>query len=78
MPTILKHSGYRFFFYVNDHLPKHIHIEKHNKTAKFNLEPLQLVKSRKLNASEVKEIRKLVENNTELFKQKWNEHFNNK
>lgn len=78
MPTIIKQSGYRFFFYVNDHLPKHIHIEKDNKTAKFNLEPLQLVKSRKFNASEVKEIRKLVENNTELFKQKWNEHFSNK
>lgn len=55
MPTILKHSGYRFFFYVNDHLPKHIHIEKDNKTAKFNFEPLQLVKSRKFNASEIKE-----------------------
>jgi len=78
MPTILKHSGYRFFFYVNDHLPKHIHIEKNNKTAKFNLKPLQLVKSRKFNASEIKETRKLAENNIELFKQKWNEHFNNK
>ena len=78
MPTILKQSGYRFFFYVNDHLPKHIHIEKDNKIAKFNLEPLKLIKSRKFNASEIKEIRKLVENNTELFKQKWNEHFNNK
>ena len=78
MPTILKQSGYRFFFYVNDHLPKHIHIEKDNKTAKFNLEPLELVKSKKFKTSEIKEICKLVENNTKLFKQKWNEHFNNK
>lgn len=78
MPTILKQSGYRFFFYVNDHLPKHIHIEKDKKTAKFNLEPLELTKSRKFNASEIREIRKLVENNTELFNQKWDEHFNNR
>ncbi len=73
MPTILRKNGYRFFFYVNDHLP--IHIEKDNKTAKFNLDPLGLVKSRKFNASEIREIRKLAENNNELFKQKWSEYF---
>ena len=77
MPTILWSSGYRFFFYANDHLPIHVHIEKDNKTAKFNLEPLILVRSRKFNASEIREIRKLVENNKELFKQKWNAYFNN-
>lgn len=77
MPTILRSNGYRFFFYVNDHLPVHIHIEKDNKTAKFNLNPLELVRSKKFNASEIREIRKLVENNIELFKQKWDECFNN-
>ena len=35
--------------------------QKDNETAKFNLEPLQLIKSKKFNASEIKEIRKLVE-----------------
>ena len=28
MPTILISKGYRFFFYINDHTPPHIHIEK--------------------------------------------------
>lgn len=77
MPTILISNGYRFFFYINDHLPIHIHVEKDNKTAKFNLEPLKLVRSRKFNSSEMREIRNLVENNKELFKQKWGEYFNN-
>lgn len=77
MPTILISNGYRFFFYVNDHPPMHIHIEKDNKTAKFNIEPLELVRSRKFNTSEIREIRKLVENNKKLFKQKWSEYFNN-
>ena len=76
MPTILISNGYRFFFYINDHLPIHIHVEKDNKTAKFNLEPLELVRSRKFNSSEI-EISKLVENNKELYKQKWGEFFNN-
>ena len=76
MPTILRRKGYRFFFYINDHLPIHIHIEKQNKTAKFNLEPIELIRSRKFNAAEIREIRKLVEHNKALFKQKWNEHLN--
>ena len=37
MPTILREKGYRFFFYSNEHLPIHIHIEKENKIAKFDL-----------------------------------------
>ncbi|MFY9243066.1 MAG: DUF4160 domain-containing protein [Polaribacter sp.] len=78
MPTILKLNGFRFFFYANDHLPIHVHIEKENKTAKFNLEPfVELVYSRRFKASEVTEIRKLVSENRELFTNKWNEFFNN-
>lgn len=77
MPTILRTSGFRFFFYVNDHLPMHIHVEKDNKTAKFNLEPIELVRSRKFTSSEMKEIRNLVEANKEFYKEKWNEYFNN-
>ena len=76
MPTILNLKGYRFFFYSNEHLPIHIHIEKENKTAKFEILPTLLIKSRKFNASEIKEIRNLVEENSELIKNKWDEYFN--
>ncbi len=59
MPTVLRHKGFRFFFYTNEHLPIHIPTEKENKTAKFNLEPfLELVYSRKFKASEISEMRK--------------------
>ena len=58
MPTILYKNGFRFFFYVNDHHPMHIHIEKDNKTAKFNLDFIELVRSNKFNAKELKTIRK--------------------
>ena len=77
MPTVLLLNGYRFFFYVNDHLPTHIHIEKESKTAKFNLNPVELVKSKKFNSAELRQIRNLVEENCELLKAKWDEHFNN-
>jgi len=75
MPNIITVNGYRFFFYSNDHLPIHIHIEKDGKTAKFNLEPIELVKAKRFNAAELRKARILVEENTQLFKQKWNEYF---
>ena len=77
MPTVFYINGYRFFFYSNEHLPKHIHIEKAEKTAKFSLESIELIKSFGFNASELKEIRNLVEENQEFLIQKWDEFFSN-
>ena len=46
--------------------------------AKFNLEPVELIKSRRFKASEIAEMRRFVIENVELFKAKWDEYFNNK
>jgi hypothetical protein len=77
MPTILRINGYRFFFYINDHHPPHRHVEKNRSTAKFLLNNAELVKSKKFNASELSEIRKIILDNIELLKNKWNERFTN-
>jgi Domain of unknown function (DUF4160) len=77
MPTVINIDGFRFFFYSNEHLPKHIHFEKAEKTAKFNIDFIELVKSSRFNASELKQIRNLVEENQELLIQKWDEFFSN-
>jgi hypothetical protein len=78
MPTIIYIEGIRFFFYSNEHSPKHVHIEKAEKTAKFNIEFVELIKSSRFNASELKLIRNLVEENQQLLIQKWDEFFSNK
>ena len=78
MPTVLRIGGFRLFFYSNEHLPKHIHIEKADKTAKYNIEFIELVKSSRFSASDLKQIRNLVEENQEFLIQKWNEYFINK
>jgi len=75
MPTVLRKKGYRFFFYINGHTPPHIHVEKERSTAKFNLKNAELLKSRRFNAKEIRELRKLVLENSELFKSKWDEYF---
>ncbi len=77
MPTILRTKGYRFFFYINDHTPPHIHVEKERSTAKFSLENTELVKSKRFNAHELSEIRKLIIENLEFIKSKWDERFTN-
>ncbi|EJV3220954.1 DUF4160 domain-containing protein [Campylobacter jejuni] len=30
MPTLLEINGFKFFFYLNEHEPKHIHVMKGN------------------------------------------------
>jgi hypothetical protein len=75
MPSILRIRGYRFFFYINDHYPPHIHVEKERCTAKFFLQNAELVKSKRFHASELSEIRNIILENIELFNTKWNEYF---
>ena len=75
MPTILLTKGYRFFFYINDHTPPHIHIEKNRSTAKFFLKNAELAKSKRFNAKELSDIRNIIMENLELFKTKWDERF---
>lgn len=76
MPTILKSNGYRFFFYSNDHLPKQVHVEKAQKTSKFDLDPVELVSNKGFKASELREIRILIQQNIDLLISRWDEHFN--
>jgi len=76
MPTVLKIGKFRFFFFSNEGSePKHIHIESNEKYAKFWLEPVQLARSIGYSAKEINEIRGLVLENLNLFREKWNEYF---
>jgi len=76
MPTILRHRGHRFFFFSNEgNEPPHIHVETAGNYAKFWLDPVALVKSVGYNATELRELREIVEQNRHLFMEKWHEYF---
>ncbi|MEX0980706.1 MAG: DUF4160 domain-containing protein [Bacteroidales bacterium] len=76
MPTVFTIKGYRFFFFSNENQePIHIHIEKAGGYAKFWIEPLELAANFGFNARQLREIGDYVEDNRELIKKKWNEHF---
>ncbi|MRI58616.1 MAG: DUF4160 domain-containing protein [Epsilonproteobacteria bacterium] len=58
MPTLKKVDGFRFFFFSNEHLPKHVHVEKGDIFVTIDLETMKIRES--YNVS-LKELRKIVE-----------------
>ncbi len=75
MPEVFRHHGYRFFFFSREaEEPIHVHVESAEKYAKFWIEPLLLAESYGFRSGELKQIRELIENNSEIIRNKWNEH----
>ena len=60
MPTLLTAFGMRFFFYLDEHQPIHVHVDCNGKKAKIALEPtVCLVYNRGLKEQELKNMRHL-------------------
>ncbi len=78
MPTLLREGPYRFFFYSDEGDPRgppHVHVTAGEKLAKFWLEPVELVSSKRLRAHEIKGLRDLVGRHQAQFLEAWNAHF---
>ncbi len=73
-PSLLKQEGFNFFFYANEHEPKHIHVKKGNDFVKINLGTLE-VKKNFFKQNELKKILKIVEANKTQFIRRWDEYF---
>ncbi|MBI3415639.1 MAG: DUF4160 domain-containing protein [Verrucomicrobia bacterium] len=77
MPEVLRVRGFRFFFFSREGFePRHIHVERAEKYAKFWLDPVALAESRSFRSHELTELRRLIEEHREEFIDAWNEHFN--
>ena len=78
MPTLLILFGLRFYFYVNDHEPIHIHVEKGDGEAKFEIEnDIKLVYNHGLKASDIRLAQSILEENRENFIRNWKRIFEN-
>ncbi len=76
MPTVYRAGPYRFFFYASDgNEPQHIHVERDDNTAKYWLDPVRLCYSGGFNRLELKQVRRIIEENRESFMEAWNEYF---
>ena len=76
MPTVLRSGPYRFYFYSHEpNEPPHIHVDRDDLSAKFWLEPVQLVRNFGFRANELRTIQSLVMQHREEFMEAWNEFF---
>ncbi len=76
MPTILRISGFRFFFYsLEGSEPPHVHVEHGDRVAKFWLDPVALAETRGFRSHELNRLRALVVENRDACLEAWNAHF---
>ena len=78
MPTVLRIDGFRFFFFSDEHLPLHIHVEKGDGYMRIELETFKVTDRYKLSKSDEKKILFLVKEYREKPIGAWHEYFNNK
>lgn len=75
MPTLLIQDGFKFFFYANEHLPMHIHVQKGSGYAKIDLINLA-VKENYFRSAEIKKVLEITRQHQADFVRKWHEFFN--
>jgi len=75
MPELFRLFGIRFFFFSNEHLPIHVHIENSDGDAKFTIKPVRLISSKGIKNKDIKLAESIIEENEELIEKRWNEYF---
>lgn len=77
MPTALFIGPYRFFFWSYDcDEPPHMHVQHDRMQAKFWLEPVHMANNHGFRDRELREIKRLIDENLEQLRSEWNEHCN--
>jgi len=76
MPELFRLFGIRFFFFSNEHLPIHVHIENGDGDAKFEIKPVKLVVNNGIKNKDIKLAESIIEENEEMIEKRWNEYFN--
>jgi hypothetical protein len=75
MPELFRLFGIRFFFFSNEHLPIHVHIENADGDAKFEINPIRLVSNNRMKNKDIKLAESIIEENEELIEKRWKEYF---
>ena len=76
MPTVLRTSGYRFYFYSHEpNEPSHVHVDKAGGSAKVWLEPVSVGRNVGFTSRELAEVVRLVQRSRSALIEAWNEFF---
>jgi hypothetical protein len=74
MPEVFRMFGMRFFFFANEHLPIHIHVENANGRARFNVTPkVELITNQGFKPADLKLAEAIIEENKTIIIKKWEE-----
>ncbi|MCB0062406.1 MAG: DUF4160 domain-containing protein [Caldilineaceae bacterium] len=75
MPTTLILGPYRFSFFSGDCAePRHTHVWRDDCEAKFWLDPVVLAYNKGFRRKEIRQIERMVRDNSDLLRSKWDEH----
>ena len=75
MPTILRHNGFRFFFYSREpDEPAHIHVIGRGGTAKVWLASMKFHKIYGLKPKDQKDILEIIMANKDLLTSEWSKY----
>ena len=74
MPVVLRQNGFEFFFFMNDHLPRHVHVRKGDDLAKITLDPVELIDST-FKAGDRRMIIRIVREHQRELLEAWNGYF---
>ena len=75
MPTIIYLFGLRFFFYSEEHLPVHVHVQNGDGRAKIIVSNLEVVENNGIKPKDIKKALTIVEEYREDIIKAWNEYF---
>ena len=75
MPELFRMFGMRFFFYMNDHLPIHVHVKNGDGEARFEVKVVRLIESKGIKPKDLVLAEALVEERKEEIIKKWKEVF---
>jgi len=73
MPTALRVGSYRFYFYSYDcGEPRHMHVDRDNRSAKFWLDPdVSLANNYGFKRKELRKIERIIRDNLERLRDEW-------
>ena len=73
MPTALRIRQYRFYFYSYDcDEPRHMHVDRENRSAKFWLDPdVLLAENYGYNRKDLRDIEQITRENLERLRDEW-------
>ena len=75
MPTIIFLFGLRFFFYSEEHLPIHIHVQNGDGRAKNIIANMEVVENNGIKPKDLKKAIAIIEEYRDEIIKAWNEYF---